>query len=118
MSDLILTQNFMINGVGFAVMVERDLGTYPRDSECYSPKDFRDFENGHWGYVGITVEVAAWPGTGASLWGCDWGLLAGRHIGLDQHMDTVKDLAGQAMDQLTERLSDGVKLLRRYAEHD
>ncbi len=90
-------------GRAYAVTVEPDLDSTPRDADCYSPDDVRRWELDEWRYVGLVVTPIIndekIDTCAESLWGVGWDELPkGQWIDRTHQyiVDSVTELAATA----------------------
>lgn len=96
MNSMIKTRQARLEGISFKITLHQDDDSLPTDFECYEPADLADWRDGRWTYVGVTVETTFGY---ASIWGVEYGRLAGKWIGMDSIIaDHGRDLLAEAYD--------------------
>lgn len=94
MNGVIETRVVRHEGISLTVIVHEDPFTTPHDADCYTDGDIKAWRADEWRYVGIAVETTM---SSAYVCGVEYGRIAGKHIGLDEIIEThVPDLLAEA----------------------
>ena len=92
----IATRTIERDGIMYVVTVVPDENGDPTDADCYTSADLVAWHRGDWSFVGLTVHPVDHPDAQASLWGLEFGEVAGRYVDLDYYIrepyaQTIKD---------------------------
>jgi hypothetical protein len=109
---LIDSRSIVVEGVDCILTITADVDSTPFEFDCYTAEDIAAWRNYDWRYVGVQLGRNDADGN-ASLWGVEFGRIAGKFIGTYELINDPYMIADGVSYTLPETLFAEFELIER-----